>query len=143
MKILKLDTLIGIKKAYIETFYSSISHEDMEYIEKRTLKFTNYANVYAIYENKYIGFAAVYMNDNENKIAYISSIGINEQERSKHLGTKLINYCENEAKRNGMDVIQLEVNKKNTIANLFYLKNGYSYLKKESENSFFMEKKLT
>ena len=77
MKILKLDTLIEIKKAYIETFYSSISPEDMEYIEKRTLKFTNYANVYAIYENKYIGFAAVYMNDNENKIAYISSIGIN------------------------------------------------------------------
>ena len=39
--------------------------------------------------------------------------------------------------------IQLEVKKNNTIANMFYLKNGYSYLKKESENSFFMEKKLT
>lgn len=143
MKILKLDTLIEIKKAYIETFYSSISPEDMEYIEKRTLKFTNYANVYAIYENKYIGFAAVYMNDNENKIAYISSIGINEQERSKHFGSELIRYCENESKRNGMCKIQLEVKKNNTIANMFYLKNGYSYLKKESENSFFMEKKLT
>lgn len=47
MKIQKLNTLIEIKKAYIETFYSSISHEDMDYIDKRTLKFSNYANVYA------------------------------------------------------------------------------------------------
>ena len=83
-----------------------------------------------------LSFAAVYMNDNENKIAYISSIGINEQERSKHFGSKLISYCEKESKKNGMRTIQLEVNKENTTANIFYLKNGYSYLQKESQNSF-------
>lgn len=96
----------------------------------------------AAYEEDVLGFAAMYANNKENKIAYISLIAVSTQAQNRHVGKQLLETCELLALQKGMNAVELEVSKENIGAIQFYKKNGYRYKCDASENTFYMKKEI-
>ncbi len=145
MNIVKLNTLLEVKKAFDDVkdvfpnLYKRVNID--EYLNK-IYKFGNVFAPYDCVNDVYCGIAAVYMNDTENKKAYITLIGIAKLYRQQHLGTRLISYCESEAKNANMKYMYLEVDKNNVNAINFYIKNKYQYCDYDTENSWYLYKEL-
>ncbi len=97
----------------------------------------------AYIENEIVGYAAFYANDMENKISYLTLIGIKPKFQSMGIGYQLLNYCEKESINRGMLQMKLEVKKYNENAIRFYQKHGFVYLCEHDENSFYMLKSLS
>lgn len=113
-------------------------------VEDYLEKISNNAQSFAIFDEDnslYCGFCAMYMNDFESRIAFISLIGLRRDYLKMHLGGKLLSFCENNAKEFGMNSVKLEVNKKNLNARGFYNHCGYKEIG-ENETSIFMKKEL-
>lgn len=106
-------------------------------------KISEFANVYAAGNDTDIcAFAAMYANDTENRIAYITLIGVRPDKQRSGFGTELFCFCEKEAKEMGMASLKLEVNRHNIKAIEFYKKQGMKIEKKSSENGVYMIKTL-
>lgn len=89
-------------------------------------------------DNKLVGFAAYYCNDFKNKNAFLSMIIVLKEYQSMGAGGILLKHIIEECKSEGMENLLLEVDKKNEFAIKFYLKKGFVFLEKETENSRFM-----
>lgn len=143
IKIVKeLDKINNIIKKFDNVFVPSISSiigNLDEYAEKL---FKNAMVISLIYDNEIIGFAAFYCNDNINKIAFLSQIGVLSNYKYKGYGTILIKKAEELSKSNNMEKMRLEVYDNNLKGISFYKKNGYIFEKKCSENSNYMIKEL-
>lgn len=143
IKIVKeLDKINNIIKKFDNVFVPSISSiigNLDEYAEKL---FKNAMVISLLYDNEIIGFAAFYCNDNINKIAFLSQIGVLNNYKSKGYGTFLIKKAEELSKSNNMEKMRLEVYDNNLNGICFYKKNGYIFEKKCSENSNYMIKEL-
>lgn len=146
MKTFLLDTIEQVYSAYndVKNTFDNLENEvDIDSYLQKLFKFGKVFGVYDDIDNRYCGFAAVYMNDLETKTAYISLIGVSSDYKNKHIGTQLLRYVEKQAFDSCMEHMQLEVKKHNNIAIGFYQKNGYSFIEKETTSSWFMIKRLT
>lgn len=101
-------------------------------------KFADHASVYVAKEqDNIIGFLAFYNNDHVNKQGYLSAIAIDENYRGKKIGSKLIGFALEKCKETGMNILSLEVNKKNTKAIDFYEHLGFCRLADQSSTSYY------
>lgn len=100
----------------------------------------------AVIDDRDVGLIAVYMDDSERKIAYISTIGVLKCVRGLGVGEALINSAIELSKCKGMLRIRLEVARHNHSAIKLYEKVGFSLLDSQKvgayANSLNMEKNL-
>ena len=66
-----------------------------------------------------IGLITGYVNDTENKLAYISTLCILPEYQNRHIGTQLLNKFFEIAKQNKMEKIFLYTHKNNTYSYIF------------------------
>ncbi len=85
-----------------------------------------------------IGILSIYCNDHENKIAFISTFGIDKIYNGKGLSKELLNYGLIYIERIGLNKVHLEVSRVNKRAITFYKKNQF-YIIETRENSYMME----
>lgn len=71
------------------------------------------------------GFSAFYMNDQDNKTAFLSLIAVAPQVQGNNIGAVLLNESEKLARENGMRRMFLKVRCDNQKAIRFYEKHGY------------------
>lgn len=108
-----------------------------EYVDKLNQNAEIYFLVNTINED--IGMCAIYANDYENKIIYISSISIKKEYLSKGLGQILLDYIFTLKDNYNMKYIKLEVKRNNIKAINFYKKNGFNVVE-EKQKTYLMEK---
>ena len=102
-------------------------------------KIDRYADFFIAEENGNIyGYAAMYNNNFETRIAYITMIGVVEAYQRQNIGSKLMYACIKSAKENGMIGLRLEVLNTNTKAISFYKKFGFIQEKDCNKNSIYM-----
>ena len=71
------------------------------------------------------GLAAAYFNDQEKRIAYITSVSVLKEWTGKGIAARLVGQCVEHAKISGMRQISLEVASGNTPAIRLYKKSGF------------------
>ncbi len=72
-----------------------------------------------------VGLVAVYCNDQEMRIVYITSVSVLKEWKGKGIAARLMKQCIEHAKALGMQQISLEVAGDNTTAIKLYEKNGF------------------
>ena len=72
-----------------------------------------------------VGLAAAYCNDQEKRIAYITSVSVLKECAGKGIAARLMKQCIEHAKVLGMQQISLEVASNNKPAISLYEKNGF------------------
>lgn len=128
LSIIKNNTdLLRIKKYLDEVNLQFPNELNISNISEYAEKLNQNAEIYFLVnsDNKDIGMCAIYTNDYENKIIYISSISIKKEYLSKGLGQVLLDHIFTLKDKYNMDYIKLEVKKNNTKAINFYKKNGF------------------
>ncbi|MCF6185624.1 MAG: GNAT family N-acetyltransferase [Bacteroidales bacterium] len=112
-------------------------------IDKYARKLENLAEHFLLYnKNEEISaFAAVYFNDYNTNIAFLTYINVNKNEQGRGLGNKLLREIIEFAKNNKFKELKLEVSKSNLSAKSFYEKNKFK-VTDENKTSFFMSKKI-
>jgi len=79
------------------------------------------------------GFVAYYCNDMQTKIAFITLVLVDPQDRSLGLGQALTTFVLNIAKLRGFRTCRLEVNKTNQVAYNMYLSRGFYWVEDRGE----------
>ena len=116
----------------------------IESYEEYSKKLEKYANVRLCkIDDEICGILVYYANDHITKTAYISLIGIHKQWQGKHIGRFLLEYCVEDSKRVGMELLKLEVDRDNLQAIKFYGKHGFVKEKEINCESFYMVKQLS
>lgn len=133
------------KRQFIEKCDSAfpmglLKRKDSEEIFKKIDKYAIFFGIFD--EGEPIGYAAVYVNDQENKVAFITMIGVIDNMQRQHVGSALMKRCIVEAKKCGMKAIRLEVLNTNSKAIAFYQHWGFVFEKKCSEESKYLIKQL-
>ena len=72
-----------------------------------------------------VGLVAAYCNDQETRVAYITSVSVLRECMSKGIAANLVSQCIEHAKASGMRQISLEVASDNTPAIKLYEKSGF------------------
>lgn len=72
-----------------------------------------------------VGLVAAYCNDQENRIAYITSVSVLRAWTSNGIAGRLVGQCVEHAKTSGMRQISLEVSVENTPTIKLYEKSGF------------------
>ena len=72
-----------------------------------------------------VGLVAMYCNDQERRIAYITSVSVLHEWTSKGIATRLMGQCIDHAEKSGMWQVSLEVANDNKPAISLYEKNGF------------------
>ena len=135
-KITETDKMSKIMKECDYAFSQSIVDRNnypiiFEKVSKRADFFAAFLNS----DNSCVGYAAVYANDFEKRIAYITLICVKPEMQGLHIGSELIDGCCNLAMERKMKKIRLEVLTDNLKAIEFYKHHGFlieSYTKEES-----------
>lgn len=124
-----------------KVFSPSIS-EKVDSISDYASKLSENAYVYVAYGSQNLGFITLYANDNDNKTAYISFIGVKREAQNMKIGRRLLKVCFEKSAELGMRHIKLEVQKENHSAVEFYIKYGFSYLGEASSKSVYLTKEI-
>lgn len=123
----------------IKNYYNPVLSTQVSSIEEYSKKLEINAQTFMAWTGKAdVGILSIYCNDYKNKVAFISTFGIDKIYNGKGFSRKLLNYGLNYVKRIGFSVVHLEVNKINERAISFYKKNGF-YIIETRENSYIME----
>lgn len=139
-KISSYKEILNILREFDLVFIPSISTKVLS-LEKYALKLFENAIIIAYYmDNKIVGFASLYANDNENKTAYISYIGVIPSFQKKRIGSDILNECIKYSIVNGMNKIKLEVNINNHRAIDFYHINGFKTHIKSNNDALYLIK---
>jgi len=93
-------------------------------------------------EDKIVGFAAYYCNDMVTKQAFITQLAVDDTYKKLRLGSVLMELCINTSKQKGMEKLISEVDDTNVAIIKFHEKFGFTFLKKASDSSHFLAKKL-
>ena len=72
-----------------------------------------------------VGLVAAYCNDQENRLAYITSVSVLKEWMGQGIAANLLKQCITHAKDAGMQQISLEVASNNQPAMGLYEKNGF------------------
>lgn len=132
---------ISIMKACDDAFPIKLfERADCEEIIKRI---TTFALFFAAFnkdndKESVAGYVAFYANDVETKTAYISNIGVLEEYQEKGIGGDLLDVVIDNAQKEGMCKIRLEVLNSNEKAIDFYRHKGFSFAEKGKENTSYM-----
>ena len=97
---------------------------------------------YAMEGEELIGMNCCYMNDSDNKKAFISLICIRPDFIGKGIGTILTNECEKYAVLKGFAFIECEVHSENLPSLEMYKKMGYVIDRKMDDHHYIMRKKI-
>jgi ribosomal protein S18 acetylase RimI-like enzyme len=73
-----------------------------------------------------VGLVAAYCNDQEKRVAYITSVSVLKEWMSKGIAARLMSQCIEHAKASGMRQISLEVASDNAPAIRLYEKSGFA-----------------
>lgn len=114
----------------------------VENIKKYSEKLHKHAFFYVAKDIEKLGFIIFYANNYDDKTSYISFIGVKQNFQNKRIGEKLLKVCIEKSLEMGMKYIRLRVQKDNQRALSFYKKNGFSYEKKDDEESFYIKKTI-
>jgi hypothetical protein len=101
--------------------------------------------IMAYHDEAPVGFVSFYSNDTENKIAYITALGLNEELgflKGKTL-IKLLNKGLEIAKQTNMKFVRLEVEKDNAKALKLYRHFGFKEIPSDKEESYLMEMEIS
>lgn len=144
IEIKQLETvseILPLLEEFNDIFNPSISQK-VNNMESYAEKIAESAFVYVAKNHKNLGFVTLYANDNVTKTAYISFIGVHPEARNKKVGRSLLELCYKKAKGQGMKYIKLEVQKKNSGAQMFYEKNGFIYSEDATKKSLYLIKEI-
>ncbi|MDX8411660.1 MAG: GNAT family N-acetyltransferase [Mariprofundaceae bacterium] len=72
-----------------------------------------------------VGMVAVYCNDQEHRIAYITNVSVLREWMGKGIAGRLVAQCTEHAKASGMRQVSLEVASDNAPAIKLYEKSGF------------------
>lgn len=129
-----ISELSRIKKYLDEVSLQFPDKLNISNISEYAEKINQNAEIYFLVNNDIdIGMCAIYSNDYENKIIYISSISIKKDYLSKGLGQVLLDYIFTLKNNYNMKYIKLEVKKNNIKAINFYKKNGFQVIEEKLE----------
>ncbi len=79
--------------------------------------------------DKLVGLVAAYCNDQEKRIAYITSVSVLKTRTGKGIAARLMKQCIEYAKATGMWQVSLEVASDNAPAIRMYEKSGFDAVK--------------
>ncbi len=143
------DNIIEINKASREQIENILRLCDEDFIPKLSsrvnisdyaLKLLKHAEIISLLNGEGIfGMIAIYCNDFEKKIGYISSFCLLRKYRGKGIAQKLLRESILYSKRKGMKKIRLEVNPKNLPAINLYKQFDF-YIIKNDADSIIMER---
>ena len=133
-------TIDSIIKACDHAFPDPVSSR--ENYPQLLAKICRYALFLAAYDQEPLGYAAMYANNAETKCAFITLLAVRPEKQGLHIGSELMNACLEQARRNGMRYVQLEVRKENTKAIALYHGYGFCRQENETDTSIFMIKAL-
>lgn len=106
-------------------------------------KMAKNATIFSVYDKETLtAFAAVYCNDSNSQIAYLTMIAVAPGYRERGLGSNLIEASIRYLKRINFKSFKLEVDKKNINALAMYQRFGFNKIA-ERDDSIFMEMKMT
>ncbi len=105
-------------------FIPSLSErvEIRDYAQKITSKTTRFE---AWSGGTLVGLVAAYCNDQEKRIAYITSVSVLKSRTGKGIAASLVGQCVAHMKASGMRQISLEVASDNKLAIKLYEKSGF------------------
>jgi ribosomal protein S18 acetylase RimI-like enzyme len=95
--------------------------------------------IVAIYLKEDIGLIAIYANDEQERCAFITSIGVKPEFHGKGIGRILLQRGIQVAHEKGMQRVHLEVNLENQAALKLYHKAGFIEIKRPIETSAILE----
>ncbi|WP_167616498.1 GNAT family N-acetyltransferase [Maribellus sediminis] len=98
--------------------------------------FQNAEQFWVLMDEKVIGFMACYFNHPKQEYGFISTISLKSEFQGKGIGKKLINKAISYARKNQFKQIQLEVNRNNTKARVFYERLGFTASGSSSQSDF-------
>ena len=105
-------------------------------------KLCTYAEFLIAEASQLLGYCAVYANDQQSKVAYISLLCVKKEYQGMGIGKALLQACEDLAREKGMTVLRLEVKEDNEKAIRLYRGSGL-IIRDRKLNKFIMEKALT
>ena len=123
-----------------KAFEEPISQRDI--YNKLIDKFVSSAYFLYAHNQEVLGYISFYANDFINRTAFISLIAVKPEFQNKHIGSRLLEECFKIAKSKGMETIQLEVLKTNSLAIRFYKRHSFSFLYEKGEESYIYQKNL-
>lgn len=145
MEMVKLESeeaVFQFLKRYDASATRKIS-DRVQNLEEYSEKLFEYAENYVIYqEGETAGFFSFYNNDIIEKRAYLTLIAIETRYQGMKLGSCAIDFICEKCRKNQMNRLCLEVDKKNTSACQFYRKKGFQMTGDASVDSFYMEKEV-
>lgn len=123
----------------IRDYYNPVLSKQVNSIEEYSKKLAINAQTFMILYNEIdIGILSIYCNDYKNKIAFISTFGIDKIHNDKGFSKELLSYGLCYIERIGFGIVRLEVSKMNKRAIAFYKKNRF-YIIENREYSWIME----
>jgi len=90
-------------------------------------------------EEVLVGLVASYFNDSRNSSAFITNVSVLREYSRQGIASALLSRCVEYARKNKIDVLILEVYKKNDLATCFYKKNEFE-IYDVKENSYLMKR---
>lgn len=72
-----------------------------------------------------VGVISAYFNDAENRLGYITHVGVLKSHRRRGIAARLFSLCMEYARERHFSMIELEVSKKNERAVALYQKAGF------------------
>lgn len=134
------------KSALTEEIYSHLKECNENFIPplEEKVNIMNYSK--KIFENAItfeawnekilVGLIAAYLNDTENKSAFITNVSTIKSYMGKGIANELMRMCINYSKNHNFKVVNLEVSSKNADALNLYLKYGFVKNKEEDSITF-------
>lgn len=85
-------------------------------------------------DNSFVGLMAVYINDKENKIAFMSSLGVLDNYKGQGFSQILMTHGIDISRQAGMKTVKFEVKSSYTRAIKFHEKMGFKRCEDQDEN---------
>lgn len=101
----------------------------------------NAVSLLAIENESVLGGVSFYANDDESRSAFVTQVMVLPEAQGQGIGTLLLEACEEESRRRGMESIKLEVRFDNKGARRLYERMGYRQVGKTRSGAL-MEKSL-
>jgi len=89
-------------------------------------KIADMATRFEAWDGALVGLLAVYCNDHERGVAYVTSVSVLQQWRSRGIAASLVDRCIAHAKAAGFERVELEVDAENASAVRLYEQKGFS-----------------
>lgn len=88
-------------------------------------KIASKATRFEAWDRTLVGLLAVYCNDGERGVAYITSVSVLQEWRGKGIASHLLEHCIEHARAQAMQRVELEVDGENIGAVELYGKKGF------------------